>query len=143
MWFHSFVIFDSKIHNVKLCLQKYLSVFYLLLFVFQIAITYSSIVKTYSIESIQSLCGIQEHSNEDSERSQKLIDFESQEEDSEENKNGEDNEEQEEDAEDEFLKYLYRSVPVSNEFSKNYFNYFLKPSKERVKVEFAPPEKIV
>ena len=122
--------------------QKYLSVFYLLLFVFQIAVTYSSTVKTYSIESIQSLCGIKEHSIGDSEISQKLIDFENQEEDNEENTDGEDNEEQEEDSEDEFLKYLCRNVPVSNEFSKSYFNYFLKHSKERVKVEFAPPEKM-
>ena len=120
--------------------QKYLSVFYLLLFVFQITVTYSSTVKTYSIESIQSLCGIQEHSSGDSERSQKLIDFESQEEDSEENKDGEDNEEQEEDSEDEFLKYRYPKESVSNEFSMSYFNYLSNLTQERVKEEIAPPE---
>ena len=108
-----------------------------MLFVFQIAITYSSTVKTYSIESIHSFCGIQENSNEDSEKSQILIDFENQEED---NTDGEDNEEQEEDSEDEFLKYRYRKVSVSNEFSMSYFNYLLKLTQERVKEEIAPPE---
>jgi hypothetical protein len=111
-----------------------------MLFVFQIAITYSSTLKTYSIESIHSFCGIQENSNADSERSQLLIDCENQEEDNEENSNGEDNEEQEEDSEDEFLKYQYRKVSVSNEFSISYFKYLLKLTKDRVKEEFAPPE---
>ena len=108
-----------------------------MLFVFQIAITYSSTLKTYSIESIHSLCGIVENSNEDSEKSQILIDFENQEED---NTDGEDNEEQEEDSEDEFLKYRYRKVSVSNEFSMSYFKYLLKVTQERVKEEIAPPE---
>ena len=120
--------------------QKYLSLFYLLLFVFQIAIIYSSTVKTYSVESIQSLCGIHENSNEGSKRSQILIDFENHEEDNQENTDGEDNEQQEEDSEDEFLKYRYRKVSVSNEFSVTYFKYLLKLTQERVKEEFAPPE---
>jgi hypothetical protein len=111
-----------------------------MLFVFQISISYSSTLKTYSIESIHSLCGIEENSNDDSERSQILFDFENQEEDNDDNKDGEDNEEQEEDSEDEFLKYRYRKVSVSNEFSMSYFKYLLKLTQERVKEEIAPPE---
>ncbi len=120
--------------------QKYLSVVYLLLFVFQIAINYSSTVKDFSIKSIQSICGVQDHSNDNMDVNRTLIDFENQEEDNEENTDGEDNEEQEEDSEDEFLKYSYRRMSVSNEFSRSYFKYLLSISQEEVKEEFAPPE---
>ncbi len=122
--------------------QKYLSVVYLSLFVFQIAITYSATVKDLSIKSIQSICGFQDNTNENTDINKNMIDFENQEEDNEENTDGEDNEEQEEDNEDEFLKYRYRNVPIPAEFSRSYFKYLLRFSKERVKVEFAPPEKM-
>jgi hypothetical protein len=78
-----------------------------------------------------------ENSNEDSEKSQILVDFENQEEDNEDNP---DNEEQEEDSEDEFLKHRYKKLSVSNEFSMSYFKYLLKLTQERVKEEIAPPE---
>ena len=85
---------------MKFPLQKYLSVIYLLLFVFQIAIFHSTTVKNLSIQSIQAFSDESDDSEPSSDK-EDLIDYEN---DDENEDNQENEEEQEIDGEGDFVK---------------------------------------
>jgi hypothetical protein len=118
---------------VKYTLQKYLSVFYLTLFIFQIALVYSSTIKNFSMDSIHALYGDDDEVHHDD-----LTDFETNDEgESDENNDKEENEEQ--DLEDDFLKQVLPS-PGLLVTSCSYFEYILKPYFKRVKEQYSPPD---
>ena len=123
--------------TVKHTLQKYLSVFYLMLFIFQIALTDSITIKNFSINSIHALYGDEiDHDY--------LIDFESTgdgesgEGDNEEGESDEKNDE-EQDLEDDFLRQVISMSSLSAS-ECNHFEYVLKSYTKRVKEQFSPPD---
>nr|CCG00895.1 hypothetical protein VIS_S3CLB100010 [uncultured Flavobacteriia bacterium] len=122
---------------MKHTLQKYLSVFYLMLFIFQIALTDSITIKNFSINSIHALYGDEiDHDY--------LIDFESTgdgesgEGDNEEGESDEKNDE-EQDLEDDFLRQVISMSSLSAS-ECNHFEYVLKSYTKRVKEQFSPPD---
>ena len=129
--------------TVKHTLQKYLSVFYLMLFIFQIALTDSITIKNFSINSIHALYGDGDEIDYDY-----LIDFEStsngdsgegdnEEGESDEKNDKEENEEQ--DLEDDFLRQVISMSSLSAS-ECNHFEYILKSYTKRVKEQFSPPD---
>lgn len=127
---------------VKHTLQKYLSVFYLMLFIFQIALTDSITIKNFSINSIHALYG-----DGDEIDHYYLIDFES----TGDGESGEDNEEgesdekndkeenEEQDLEDDFLRQVI-SMSTLSASECRHFKYILKSYTKRVKEQFSPPD---
>jgi hypothetical protein len=123
---------------VKFPLQKYLSVIYLLLFVFQIAIFHSTTVKNLSIQSIQAFSDESDDSEPSSDK-EDLIDYEN---DDENEDNQENEEEQEIDGEGDFVKDI-GVIALVDESNQEYYTYYLFYTNPKVKEHFAPPECVV
>ena len=114
--------------------QKYLSVVYLLLFVFQLTYYHSATVQNFSIHFIQFLS----HDSNDSEPTSDqddLIDYEND--DSEDNEENE--EEQEIDSEIDFTEHIVTSGLHKSDKS-NYYKYLSFYSTSKIKEHFSPPE---
>ena len=122
---------------MKFSIQKYLSVLYLFLFVFQIVDVYSSTVKNFSIHSVNYLYG-ENNNTENPSDDEDLVDFESDDE----NEDNEENEEQEIDGESDYIEDL-GYLALSKKLKRNYYSYFLSKSSSKKKEHFTPPEVIV
>ena len=126
--------------SVKFTFQKYLSVLYLLLFVFQIAIFHSATVKNISIQSIQAFSDESDDSESSSDK-EDLIDYEND--DSEENEDNQENEEEQEvDGEIDFVKDL-SALGLYQDFKSSHYKYLSFYRTINIKEHFSPPEVIV
>lgn len=123
---------------MRFSLLKYLSVFYLILFVFQIAIFHSSTIKNFSLQSIYAFSD-EPIDFQTSSEDEDLIDYEN---DDENEDNQENEEEQEVDGESDFVKDIGALV-VDEDSGQEYYTYYLCYTNSNVKEHFAPPECIV
>ncbi len=123
---------------MRFSLLKYLSVFYLILFVFQIAIFHSSTIKNFSLQSIYAFSD-EPIDFQTSSEGEDLIDYEN---DDENEDNQENEEEQEVDGESDFVKDIGALV-VDEDSDQEYYTYYLCYTNSNVKEHFAPPECIV
>lgn len=123
---------------MRFSLLKYLSVFYLILFVFQIAIFHSSTIKNFSLQSIYAFSD-EPIDFQTSSEDEDLIDYEN---DDENEDNQENEEEQEVDGESDFVKDIGALV-VDEGSGQEYYTYYLCYTNSNVKEHFAPPECIV
>ena len=122
---------------MKGSLHKYLSVLYLLLFIFQISIVYTSVGKNFSVIALKSIC----HENLSQDKNN-LMDIEHNDVENEGNEDNQENEEQEVDLEDDFVKDP-NQLCLSDFSLKTHFKYVLRLTNPKVKVHFAPPEVVV
>ena len=123
---------------VKYNIQKYSSIFYMMLFIFQIALKDSSTIKNFSIDYIHAL-----YSDDKDVHHDDLTDFERTDEgetdegESDEKNDKEENEEQ--DLEDDLSKQVLLSSN-SSITSRTHFVYIFKPYSKTVKEHFPPPD---
>ena len=123
---------------VKYNIQKYSSIFYMMLFIFQIALKDSSTIKNFSIDYIHALCSDDKDVHHDY-----FTDFERTDEgetdegESDEKNDKEENEEQ--DLEDDLSKQVLLSSN-SSITSRTHFVYIFKPYSKTVKEHFPPPD---
>ena len=125
---------------MKLYIPKYQSIFYLLLFVFQIAIIQSTTAQNFSIQFVHG-CSHDSNNSKSSSNQDDLIDYEND--DSEENEDNQENEEEQEvDAEIDFVKDL-SALGLYRDFKFGHFKYLSFYRTINIKEHFSPPEVIV
>ena len=125
---------------MKVNIPKYQSIFYLLLFVFQIAIFHSTAAQNFSIQFVHG--GSHDSNNsKPSSNQDDLIDYEND--DSEENEDNQENEEEQEvDAEIDFVKDL-SDLGIYQDFKSGHYKYLSFYRTIKVKEHFSPPELIL
>ena len=140
MWSLKFTIFGLTKNAVKIYIQKYQSIVYLLIFVFQIAIFHSTTAQNFSIQFVHGFSHDFNNSKSPSNQDD-LIDYEND--DSEENEDKQENEEEQEvDTEIDFVKDL-SALGLYQDFKSGHYKYMSFYSSIKVKEHFSPPELIL
>ena len=140
MWFLKFTIFALTKNAVKFYNPKYQSIVYLLLFVFQIAIFYSSTAQSFSIQCVHGLSH-DSNNSEPSSNQDDLIDYEND--DSEENEDNQENEEEQEvDSEIDFVKDI-NALKHYEDYKSGHYKYVSFYRTINIKEHFSPPEVLV
>ena len=125
---------------MKINIPKYQSIFYLLLFVFQIAIFHSTAAQNFSIQFVHG-CSHDSTTSKPSSNQDDLIDYEND--DSEENEDNQENEEEQEvDAEIDFVKDL-SALGLYQDFKSGHYKYLSFYRTIKVKEHFSPPEVLI